>query len=190
MPVGQAVTATSAAAGRRGGGGAADAAGAGAAAGAAAAAAGAAAGAATTPLDQRRRPPRASSAAAQAVGEVLLHQRAGQLGQQLEVGGVAAGRGGDQEGQVGRAVLGAEVDRRGRAARRPAWATSTRVGAAVRDRDAAGQPGGGGRLAGEGVRGELVGVVGAAGVGDRRGERPDDVGLSVPEVERRGDEPE
>ena len=63
---------------------------------------------------------------AQGVGERRLDQRAGQLGEQLEVGGVAAGRGGDQEGEVGRAVLGAEVDRRATAGRRPASAPRRR----------------------------------------------------------------
>ena len=46
---------------------------------------------------------------AQRRGEGGLHERPGQLGEQLEVGAVAAGRRGDQERQVGRAVLGAEV---------------------------------------------------------------------------------
>ena len=78
---------------------------------------------------------------AQRVGELGLDQRAGQLGEQLEVGGVAAGRGGDQEGQVGRAVLGAEVDRRGEP-REGERRLLDPGGAAVRDRDAAGQPGG------------------------------------------------
>ena len=59
-------------------------------------------------------------AAREAVGELLLDQRAGQLGQQLEVGGVAAGGRGDQEGQVGGAVLRAELHARARAGRRPA----------------------------------------------------------------------
>ena len=55
---------------------------------------------------------------AQGVGERRLDQRAGELGEQLQVGGVAAGGRRDQEGDVGRAVLGAEVDRRLRAGRR------------------------------------------------------------------------
>ena len=62
---------------------------------------------------------------AQRVGERRLDQRPGQLGQQLQVGVVAAGRGRDQEHQVGRAVLGAEVDLRLRAGRTPASARST-----------------------------------------------------------------
>ena len=113
---------------------------------------------------------------AQRVGELRLDQRPGQLGEQLEVGGVAAGGGGDQEHQVGRAVLGAEVDLR----REPGEGQRRLLdprGAAVRDRDAAGQAGRGRRLAGEGVLDELVDVVGAAGVGDDRGERADHVVL-------------
>ncbi len=78
---------------------------------------------------------------AQRVGEGGLHQRPRELGQQLQVGGVTAGGGGDQEGEIGRAVLGAELDRRVEAgegqrrhldARRPA----------VRDGDAAREAGG------------------------------------------------
>ena len=53
--------------------------------------------------------------------------------------------------------------------------TSTAVGAAVRDRDAAGEPGRGGRLTGERVLGELVRVPGATGLGHLRSERSDDL---------------
>ncbi len=65
--------------------------------------------------------------AAEAGGEVRLHQRPGELGEQLEVGRVAAGRGRDQEGEVGGAVLGSELHRRARAGRRPASGSSTAV---------------------------------------------------------------
>ena len=116
MPVGQAVTATRLTL-------AAVAAGAGCGAAAAGAARGGRrprrAGAGSTTRADQRDHLVGLAARAQRGGEVGLHQGAGQLGQQLEVGGVAAGGGGDQEGEVGRAVLGAEVDRRGRAGRRP-----------------------------------------------------------------------
>ena len=46
------------------------------------------------------------------------------------------------------------------------------------------------RLAGEGVLGEPVGVGGAAGVGDLRGERPDDLGLVTAQGRVERDEPE
>ena len=49
---------------------------------------------------------------AEAVGELLLDQRTRQLRQQLEVRGVAAGGRGDQEGEVGGAVLRPELHAR------------------------------------------------------------------------------
>ena len=55
-------------------------------------------------------------------------------------------------------------------------------GAAVRDRDAAGQAGRRRRLAGEGVLDELVDVGRAAGVADDLGERADHVVLVGAEV--------
>ena len=113
---------------------------------------------------------------AQRVGELGLDQRPGQLGEQLEVGGVAAGGGGDQEGQVGRTVLGAELDRGGEARERERRHVD-RGGAAVRDRDAAGQPRGRGGLAGQRVLDELALVRGAAGVGDHGGEAVDHLQL-------------
>ena len=106
---------------------------------------------------------------AQRIGERRLHERSGQLGEDLEVVGVAAGGGGDQEHEVGRPVLGTEVDARlepgegqGRL-RHPG-------GAAVGDRDPAREPGRRGLLTGEGVGHQLVDVGGSAGVGDHRGE--------------------
>ena len=119
-------------------------------------------------LDRARR--------AERVGEGGLDQRAGQLGQDGEVVGVAAGGSGDEERQVGGAVLGAEVDRRvepGEGERRGLDAR----GAAVRDGDAAGQAGRGGGLAGERVLDELVPVGRAPGVVDDGRERTDDVVL-------------
>ena len=102
---------------------------------------------------------------AQGVGEGRLDQCPGELGEDLEVVGVAAGGRGDQEHEVGRAVLGPEVDAglepgegEGRL-RHPG-------GAAVRDGDPARQSGRRGLLAGERVGHELVDVRGPAGVAD------------------------
>ena len=115
---------------------------------------------------------------AQRVGEGRLHQRARQLGQQLQVGGVAPGRGGDEEGQLGGTVLGPEVHGRAQAGEGEGRLVDA-GGAAVRDRDAAGQPRRGGLLAGERVGDELVGVRGASGVADDGGQTPDHVLLVV-----------
>ncbi len=106
---------------------------------------------------------------AQAVGELLLHQRPRELGQQLEVGGVAPGRSGDQEGEVGRAVLGPEVDAR-REAREGQRRRLDPGAAAVRDRDPAVEAGGGGRLAGERVVGQLRDIRRPAGLVDDAGQ--------------------
>ena len=119
---------------------------------------------------------------AQRVGEVLLDQRAGQLGQQLQVGGVAAGGSGDEEGQVGRAVLGAEVDAAGSAGRRPSVATST---CAVRQCGIAMPPGSpvgevDSRASASSARPDALALRPAAR--DDLGERPDHGGLVVPQV--------
>ncbi len=118
---------------------------------------------------------------AQGVGEVLLHQRAGELGQQLQVGRVATGRRRDQEGQVGRAVLGAEVTRRVQPGEGQRGHLDVR-GAAVRDGDASGQARRRGRLPRQRVVGQARRVVAATGGGDDLGERPDHGGLVVPQV--------
>ena len=115
------------------------------------------------------------------VGEVLLHQRAGELGQQLQVGDVAAGRGGDQEGQVGRAVLGTELDLRSEAGEGQGRYVDP-GGAAVGDRDATREPRGRGAFAGDGVRGELVRRGRATGIGDHPREGADDLVLVGAEV--------
>ena len=72
--------------------------------------------------------------------EVLLHQRAGELGQHLHVRVAAALGGRDEEDQGGRAVLGAPVDAVGRAAE-DERGLGDRGAAGVRDADAAGQAG-------------------------------------------------
>jgi hypothetical protein len=113
---------------------------------------------------------------AQGVGEVLLHQRPGELGEQLQVGGVPAGRRGDQEGEVGRSVLGAEVGRGGEPGEGQGRYVDV-LGAAVRDRDAAGQAGRGRGLSGEGVLGQAVGVAAAAGLAHDSRQGADDVVL-------------
>ena len=116
------------------------------------------------------------SASRSEVGEGRLDQRAGQLGEQLEVRAVAAGRRGDQEGDVRGAVLGPEVHRRAQ----PGEGERRLVhpgGAAVGDRDATGQAGGRGALAGEGVLDELVDVGGSTGSVDDLGQGPDGVVL-------------
>ncbi len=117
----------------------------------------------------------------EAVGEVLLHQRAGELGQQLQVGDVAAGGGRDQEREVGRAVLGAELDQRIEA-REGQGRYVDPGGAAVGDRDAARQTGGGRALAGDGIAGQLVRVGRAPGVGDDACEGADHLELVGAEV--------
>ena len=117
---------------------------------------------------------------AQRVGEGRLHERAGELGEDLQVVGVAAGGSRDQEHQVGRAVLGAEVHPR----LEPGEGQGGLLdpgGAAVGDGEAAGETGGGGLLAGEGVGDELLDVVAAARVADDAGQRADDVVLGVAE---------
>ena len=123
---------------------------------------------------------------AQRVGEGRLHQRPRELGEDREVVGVAAGRGGDEEGEVGRAVLGAEVDPGGEPGEGEGRLLDARR-AAVGDRDAAGEAGGRGLLAGEGVGDQLVDVGRAARVADDGGERTDDVLLGLAE---RGVEPD
>ncbi len=97
------------------------------------------------------------------------------------MGGVAAGRRGDQEGEVGRAVLGAELDLRSQACEGQGRYVDP-GGAAVGDRDATREARGGGALAGDGVRGELVRVGRATGVGDHPREGADDLVLLGAEV--------
>ena len=125
--------------------------------------------------------------AAQAVGEPLLDQRARELGEHLEVGRVAAGRGRDQERQVGRPVLGAEVGRRGEPRERQGRYVD-RGRAAVRDGDAARQPGRGRGLTGQGVLDELARVRGAPCLGHLRGEGTDHLGLVTPQRHVQADE--
>ena len=79
---------------------------------------------------------------AQGGGEVLLDQGAGELGQQLEVLLVRAFGGGDEEDQIRGAVLGAEINRLGQPCHGQRRFGDRRR-AAVRDRDAAGDAGGG-----------------------------------------------
>ena len=96
--------------------------------------------------------------------EVLLHERAGELGQHLHVGVTAALGRRDEEDQGGRTVLGTPVDPVGGAAE-----DERRLGdggaAGVRDADAAGQPGRHGLLALAHVAQERVDV-GAPARGD------------------------
>ncbi len=101
--------------------------------------------------------------------------------------GVAARGSRDQEHQVGRAVLRAEVhlwlepgERQGR--------VLDAGGAAVGDGDAAGQASGRGLLTDEGVGHELFDVVAAARVADDAGQRTDDVLLGVAEGRVQPDE--
>ncbi len=110
--------------------------------------------------------------AAQRGGEVGLHEGARQLGQQLQVGGVATLGGADQEGEVGRTVLGTEVDRRRQPCEGQGRLGDAR-GPAVRDGDPTRQPGGGGLLPGEGVGDQLFDVGGPARVTNDPGESPD-----------------
>ena len=110
---------------------------------------------------------------AQRLDEVLAHQGPGQAGQQLHVLGAACFRGGDQERQIRGSVGRAEVDRRIQPGEPDRGGVDVRR-AAVRDRDAAGQPGG--RLLFARHRGgdQPVGVVGAACVGEPADEPADD----------------
>ena len=109
---------------------------------------------------------------AQRLDELLAHQGAGQAGQQLHVFGAAGFGRRDQERQIRRAVGCAEVDggleprepdRGGVDVRRPA----------VRDRDAARQPGGRLFLAGHRGGGQSVGIGCAPGVGEPADEASD-----------------
>ena len=109
---------------------------------------------------------------AQRLDEVLAHQGAREAGQQLHVLGAAGFGRGDQERQVGGAVGRAEVDGR----LQPRETDRRRVDvrrAAVRDRDAAGQPGGRLFFAGHRGGGQSVGVGGAPGVGEPADEAAD-----------------
>ena len=115
---------------------------------------------------------------AQGVGELGLHESAGKLGQELEVEVIGAVGGGDHEDEVGGLpVSGPKVDRLGQAGE--AEAGGQDVGAAaVRDGDAAGDPGGGGGLALLGVGGQAVGAGGPTGAGHSGGQELDDVFLA------------
>ena len=115
---------------------------------------------------------------AQRVGEVGLHEAAGELGQELEVEVVGAVGGGDHEDEVGGlSVGGPEVDRLRQAGEAEAGGQDVRA-AAVRDGDATGDPGGGGGLALLGVGGQAVGAGGPAGTGHGGGQELDDVFLA------------
>ncbi len=99
---------------------------------------------------------------AQRLDEVLAHQRTREAGQQLHVLGAAAFGGRDQERQVGGPVGRAEVDG-GLQPREPDRCGVDVRRAAVRDRDAAGQPGGRLFLARHRGGDQAVGVGGATG---------------------------
>ena len=101
---------------------------------------------------------------------------------------VRAVGGRDHEDYVGRpVVVRPEVHRLGQPGE--AKARGEHVGAAaVRDRHAAGNAGGRGRLAREGVSGQAVGVVGAPGVPDLAREEFDDVSPVRPRRRVQGDE--
>ena len=115
---------------------------------------------------------------AQGVGELGLHETAGELGQELEVEVVGAVGGGDHEDEVGGLPVGGpEVDRLRQAGEAEAGGQDVRA-AAVRDGDAAGDPGGGGGLALLGVGGQAVGAGGPAGAGHGGGQELDDVFLA------------
>ena len=78
----------------------------------------------------------------------------------------------DQEGQIGRPVGGAEINGRPQ----PREPDRCRVDVrrpAVRNRNAAGQPGGGLFLAGHRSGGQSVGIGGSSGVGEPSDEPPD-----------------
>ena len=104
--------------------------------------------------------------------EVLAHQRPRQCGQQLHVVLAARLGRGDQERQIGRAVRGAEVDLGGQPGETDGRGVDV-GGAAVRNRDTAGQPGGRLLLAGHRGADQTVGVGGAPGVGQRADELGD-----------------
>lgn len=100
----------------------------------------------------------------------------------------AAGIGcGDQEGEIGRAVGCAEVDRRGQPGE-PDGRLVDVGGAAVRNRDAAGEAGGGLRLAGHRGGDEAGTVGGTPGIGETSGEQTDDGLLVAACVDVDGDE--
>ena len=110
---------------------------------------------------------------AQRLDEVLAHQGPGQAGQQLHVLGAAGLRCGDQERQVRGAVGRTEVD--GRVQPRESDRGGVDVGRpAVRDRDAAGQPGGRLLFARHRRGDQPVGVASTAGVGEPIHEPADD----------------
>jgi hypothetical protein len=118
--------------------------------------------------------------------EVLLDERAGQLGQQLQVVGVPVGGRRDEEDQVCGAVLGSEVDR----TRQPGEGQGRlgdRGGTAVRNGEPAGQAGGCLGLTLQGVGGQAVGVGAACGL-DEPGQGRDDVLFGVAQVGVEGDE--
>ena len=124
---------------------------------------------------------------AQRFDEVLAHQRPCEAGQQLHVLGAAGVRRGDQEREVGRAVGRTEVD----GGRQPGEADGRLVDvrrAAVRDRDAAGESGGGLGLAGHGGADEAGAVGGSSGIGETSGEQADDGLLVAAGVDVDGDE--
>ena len=98
--------------------------------------------------------------------EVLAHQCPREAGQQLHVLGAARLRRRDQEREVRGAVGRAEVDGRVQPGEPDGGGVDVRR-PAVRDRDAAGQPGGRLLLAGHRRGGQAVGVGGAPGVGER-----------------------
>ncbi|MCY1215973.1 hypothetical protein D9M72_278330 [compost metagenome] len=107
-------------------------------------------------------------------GEVLLDQRAGQLGQELQMLLVRTFRGCDEEDEVRRAVLGAEVHR----LREPGHGQGGhrhRSGAAVRNGNSARNAGGGFGLPGKGVREEAFRLAGASCGGNPAGQMADHV---------------
>jgi hypothetical protein len=124
---------------------------------------------------------------AQGGGEVLLDQRAGELGQQLQVLLVSPGRRGNEEDQVSRPVLGPEADG-GIQPGHGQGRFQDSFGAAVRDGDAAGNAGGSLLLAGNGVRVEAVELAGAAVVDHQPGQLADDLGGAGTEVPVQRDE--
>nr|WP_307794245.1 hypothetical protein [Actinospica acidiphila] len=127
---------------------------------------------------------------AEGVGELGVHQAPGEGGQQSEVGVVGAGRGGDEEDQVGGPVGGAEVDAGGAAAE-----GEGRLGdvgaAAVRDADAAVEAGRHLRLTGGDVGQESLQVgdpaLGRHALGEGAGRRFLGVGGQVEVDQVRGD---
>ncbi len=109
---------------------------------------------------------------AQRLDEVLAHQCPGEAGQQLHVLGAACFRGRDQERQIRGSVRRAEVDRRVQPGE-PDRGGIDIWRSAVRDRDAAGQPGGRLLFARHRRRDQPVGVMGAACVGEPADEPAD-----------------